>query len=183
LRGVGKCQLARRVETAEWHWPRLAVAPSVAELRASFRSSGWAQGAAIVLLALGCLLAAIGLLLVLGLQVPSVVGSGVNWLGLPFMVIGLFYVATAWSAWNHRRWAQVVGVLFGLLGIALGYSFLSSVNDPVSTAEAGSAWPAIRWLIVGSVVPYALVTAGMLLGNRHFTASPDGNTVRRLDDA
>jgi hypothetical protein len=134
-----------------------------------YETSRLAQVASIALLALGVSLAIFGLLLVLGLELPHVVAAGVNLVGLPFLAVGLLHIATGWAGWNHRRWAQVVGIVIGTIGVWFGSQFLASVNNPLHPSEAGSVWPAMRWLIVGSMVPYALVALGLLLGNRHFT--------------
>jgi hypothetical protein len=130
--------------------------------------SGWAQVGSILLLAIGGLLLFSGVLLILGLEVPNVVGGGVSWIGLPFIAVGLLHIAAGWSAWRRRRGGQVLGISLGVLGALAGLGFLPSVNNAVHPSEAGSAWPAIRWFVVGGIVPYAVVVVGLLIGNRHF---------------
>jgi hypothetical protein len=135
-----------------------------------FGRSRWALLAALLLLVMGGLMSAAGLALLLGAEVPNVVGGGVTWIGLPFLLVGLLQVGAGWSAWKHGRPGQFLGIAIALLGVFLGVQFVPSVNNAVH--EAGSWWPAIRWAVVLAIVPLAVVAAGLLFGNRHFVRQP-----------
>jgi hypothetical protein len=127
-----------------------------APIAPAFGKSRWGQLAGMLLVALG-----IGSVMLVLLN-----GNG-GW-GVIVLPIALVQLVTGVFVMRHHLWARVLGFVVGVLGIGFGLMLFPSAFYPVSELEAGSSWPALRWLLVGSIVPYVLVLVGLVLGGRHF---------------
>lgn len=142
-------------------------------------SSRWALAAALVLLVLGSLLAAFGVVVVgQGLAYDDVGNMGYGSLavviGAVVVAIGLLHVANAIAIWKHRPSARYIGILISLLGALFGAKNLPTAFDLVNVRpDAGSdvvvASLSISAILSGLIFfPYLLALIGLLIGGAQF---------------
>jgi hypothetical protein len=101
-------------------------------------------------LVLGALAIAIAIIrLLLGLQLLGVGifgdqswdGSGVIWVGITLVVVGLIYLAVGWSLWSMRTWALLFTMFMAVFGLVDAMFTLISTNN-VAYGVAAAALPA-----------------------------------------
>jgi len=101
-------------------------------------------------LVLGALAIAIAIIrLLLGLQLLGVGifgdqrwdGSGVIWVGITLVVVGLIYLAVGWSLWSMRPWALLFTMFMAVFGLVDAMFTLISTNN-VAYGIAAAALPA-----------------------------------------
>jgi hypothetical protein len=101
-------------------------------------------------LVLGALAVAIAIVrLLVGLQLLGVGifgddqwdGSGVIWVGIMTVVVGLIYLAVGWSLWSMRSWALIFTMIMAVFGLVDAMFVLIATNN-VAYGLAAAAIPA-----------------------------------------
>ena len=101
-------------------------------------------------LVLGALAIAIAIVrLLVGLQLLGVGifgddawdGSGVIWVGIMTVVVGLIYLAVGWSLWSMRQWALLFTMVMAVFGLVDAMFVLMATNN-VAYGIAAAALPA-----------------------------------------
>lgn len=102
-------------------------------------------------LVLGALAIAIAIIrLLVGLQLLGVGvfgddrwdGTGVVWVGIMTLVVGLIYLAVGWSLWSMRSWALLFTMFMAVFGLVDAMFVLISTNN-VAYGLAAAAIPAL----------------------------------------
>jgi hypothetical protein len=102
-------------------------------------------------LVLGALAVAIAVVrLLVGLQLLGVGifgddawdGTGVVWVGVTTLVVGLIYLAVGWSLWSMRSWALVFTMIMAVFGLVDAMFVLISTSN-VAYGLASAAIPAL----------------------------------------
>jgi len=102
-------------------------------------------------LVLGALAIAIAIVrLLVGLQILGVGvfgddaldGSGVGWVGIMTIVVGLIYLAVGWSLWSMRSWALIFTMIMAVFGLVDAMFVLISTNN-IAYGLAAAAIPAL----------------------------------------
>jgi hypothetical protein len=130
-----------------------------------YGSSLWAVIAAIVLFALGSLVAVLGVILTvqgLAYQDPGTPGVGgfVAGIGVTVLAFGILHLIVAAAIRAHRAWARRLGIVVGALGALLGAILLRSAFDPPATVSS---------ILSGlSVFPYLVALFGLVISGGHF---------------
>ena len=102
-------------------------------------------------LVLGALAVAIAVIrLLVGLQLLGVGifgderwdGSGVTWVGLMTVVVGLIYLAVGWSLWSMRSWALIFTMIMAVFGLVDAMFVLMSTQN-LAYGIAAAAIPAL----------------------------------------
>jgi hypothetical protein len=102
-------------------------------------------------LVLGALAIAIAIIrLLVGLQLLGVGifgderwdGSGVTWVGLVTIVVGLIYLAVGWSLWSMRSWALIFTMIMAVFGLVDAMFVLMSTQN-LAYGIAAAAIPAL----------------------------------------
>lgn len=102
-------------------------------------------------LVLGALAVAIAIVrLLVGLQLLGVGifgddaldGTGVGWVGITTLVVGLIYLAVGWSLWSMRSWALVFTMIMAVFGLVDAMFVLISTSN-VAYGLASAAIPAL----------------------------------------
>ncbi len=102
-------------------------------------------------LVLGALAVAIAVVrLLVGLQLLGVGifgddaldGTGVVWVGIMTLVVGLIYLAVGWSLWSMRSWALVFTMIMAVFGLVDAMFVLISTSN-VAYGLASAAIPAL----------------------------------------
>jgi hypothetical protein len=102
-------------------------------------------------LVLGALAIAIAVVrLLVGLQILGVGvfgddvldGSGVVWVGIMTIVVGLIYLAVGWSLWSMRSWALIFTMIMAVFGLVDAMFVLISTNN-IAYGLAAAAIPAL----------------------------------------
>ena len=142
--------------------------------------------AALLLVALGIAITGFGLLIfVQGLQYDDPGGLAMGYstlamvLGAGIVLIAIVHLVTGISVLRHSVWARALGTVIGVCGALLAATVLPTAFNPVytgaGTGEVVDNGPDLRSILIGlSIVPYALVVVGLLLGGRHFRRRPHG---------
>ncbi len=101
-------------------------------------------------LVLGALAIAIAIVrLLVGLQLLGVGifgddrwdGSGVIWVGIMTVVVGLIYLAVGWSLWSMRQWALLFTMIMAVFGLVDAMFVLIATNN-IAYGLAAAAIPA-----------------------------------------
>ena len=101
-------------------------------------------------LVLGALAIAIAIVrLLVGLQLLGVGifgddrwdGSGVIWVGIMTVVVGLIYLAVGWSLWSMRQWALLFTMIMAVFGLVDAMFVLIATNN-IAYGLAAAALPA-----------------------------------------
>jgi hypothetical protein len=101
-------------------------------------------------LVLGALAIAIAIIrLLVGLQLLGVGifgddawdGSGVIWVGIMTLVVGLIYLAVGWSLWSMRQWALLFTMIMAVFGLVDAMFVLIATNN-IAYGLAAAALPA-----------------------------------------
>lgn len=79
--------------------------------------------------------------------------SDVRLLGWVSLAIGLLMVASAWGVLSARRWARVVGIIFGVLTVIHGVTNFIQVNE---------FW-GLAGILVGAGIIFALTAKGTIV--------------------
>ena len=102
-------------------------------------------------LVLGALAIAIAVVrLLVGLQLLGVGvfgddkwdGSGVLWVGIMTIVVGLIYLAVGWSLWSMRSWALVFTMIMAVFGL-VDAMFVLIATSNIAYGLAAAAIPAL----------------------------------------
>jgi len=102
-------------------------------------------------LVLGALAVAVAIVrLLLGLQLLGVGifgddawdGTGVVWVGITTLVVGLIYLAVGWSLWSMRSWALIFTMIMAVFGLVDAMFVLISTSN-VAYGLASAAIPAL----------------------------------------
>lgn len=102
-------------------------------------------------LVLGALAIAIAIVrLLVGLQLLGVGifgderwdGSGVTWVGIMTVVVGLIYLAVGWSLWSMRPWALIFTMIMAVFGLVDAMFVLMSTQN-LAYGIAAAAIPAL----------------------------------------
>ena len=101
-------------------------------------------------LVLGALAIAIAIIrLLVGLQLLGVgifgseswEGTGVLWVGIMTVVVGLIYVAVGWSLWSMRSWALIFTMIMAVVGL-VDAMFVTISTQNLAYGLASAAIPA-----------------------------------------
>ena len=101
-------------------------------------------------LVLGALAIAVAIVrLLVGLQLLGVGifsdqawdGTGVVWVGIMTVVVGLIYLAVGWSLWSMRPWALLFTMIMAVVGLVDAMFTLIATNN-VAYGIAAAALPA-----------------------------------------
>jgi hypothetical protein len=101
-------------------------------------------------LVLGALAIAIAIVrLLVGLQLLGVGvfgddawdGSGVIWVGIMTIVVGLLYLAVGWSLWSMRQWALLFTMFMAVFGL-VDAMFVLIATSNIAYGLAAAALPA-----------------------------------------
>ena len=145
-----------------------------------FGNSRLAATASIVLLVLGLLVAAFGVLLAaqgLATNAPDSPGLGGFFagIGVVILTIGALQVIDAIFIWAHRAWARYLGIVFGVLGALFGANRLPGAFDSTYRTVNGGDPPGILTppdissILSGLILfPYVVALIGLLVGGPHF---------------
>ena len=102
-------------------------------------------------LVLGALAIAIAIVrLLVGLQLLGVGvfgddawdGSGVIWVGIMTIVVGLIYLAVGWSLWSMRQWALLFTMFMAVFGL-VDAMFVLIATSNIAYGLAAAAIPAL----------------------------------------
>jgi len=102
-------------------------------------------------LVLGALAIAIAIVrLLVGLQLLGVGvfgddawdGSGVIWVGIMTVVVGLIYLAVGWSLWSMRSWALIFTMIMAVFGL-VDAMFVLIATSNIAYGLATAAIPAL----------------------------------------
>ena len=102
-------------------------------------------------LVLGALAVAIAVVrLLVGLQLLGVAifgddkwdGTGVLWVGIMTLVVGLIYLAVGWSLWSMRTWALLFTMIMAVFGLVDAMFVLMSTQN-LAYGIAAAAIPAL----------------------------------------
>ena len=102
-------------------------------------------------LVLGALAIAIAIVrLLVGLQLLGVGvfgddaldGSGVGWVGVMTVVVGLIYLAVGWSLWSMRSWALIFTMIMAVFGL-VDAMFVLIATSNIAYGLATAAIPAL----------------------------------------
>ena len=102
-------------------------------------------------LVLGALAIAIAIVrLLIGLQMLGVSvfgsdawdGTGVVWVGIMTIVVGLIYLAVGWSLWSMRSWALIFAMVMAVFGL-VDAMFVLIATSSVAYGIAAAAIPAL----------------------------------------
>ena len=108
------------------------------------------QGRPFGVLLLGALAIAIAFIrLLVGLQLLGIAifgsetwdGSGVFWVGLVTLVVGLIYLAVGWSLWSMRTWALLFTMIMAVFGL-VDAMFVLIATGNIAYGLAAAAIPA-----------------------------------------
>ncbi len=69
-------------------------------------------------------------------------GSGVTWVGLVTVVVGLIYLAVGWSLWSMRPWALIFTMIMAVFGLVDAMFVLMSTQN-LAYGIAAAAIPAL----------------------------------------
>jgi len=107
-------------------------------------------------LVLGALAVAIAIVrLLVGLQLLGVSifgderwdGTGVLWVGIMLIVIGLIYLAVGWALWSMRPWALIFTMIMAVFGLVDAMFVLISTGN-LAYGIASAAIPAfLLWYV------------------------------------
>jgi len=146
-----------------------------------YGDSRWAVVASLLLLVIGILIVAFGLLQIVGGLLYDDVGGRAMGYDVIFMVTGVVLVAlgilhgiVARAIWKHRPWARKVGLAISFLGALLGVYVLPSAFTPLIrsnalTGENISSGPnllAISIVLIGAA--YVVILISLVVSSRHF---------------
>jgi hypothetical protein len=100
-------------------------------------------------LVLGALAIAIAVVrLVIGFQLlfgglfsDKLAGSGIGWVGLMMVVVGIIYLAVGWSLWSMRPWALLFTMIMAVFGLVDAMFVMLATNN-VAYGLAAAAIPA-----------------------------------------
>jgi len=101
-------------------------------------------------LVLGALAVAIAVVrLLVGLQLLGVAifgddkwdGTGVLWVGIMTLVVGLIYLAVGWSLWSMRTWALLFTMIMAVFGL-VDAMFVLIATGNIAYGVAAAAIPA-----------------------------------------
>jgi hypothetical protein len=100
-------------------------------------------------LVLGALAIAIAVVrLVIGFQLlfgglfsDKLEGSGIGWVGLMVIVVGLIYLAVGWALWSMRPWALVFTMIMAVFGLVDAMFVMLATNN-IAYGLAAAAIPA-----------------------------------------
>ena len=102
-------------------------------------------------LVLGALAVAIAVIrLLVGLQLLGVAifgddkwdGTGVLWVGIMTVVVGLIYLAVGWALWSMRPWALLFTMIMAVFGLVDAMFVLIATNN-IAYGLAAAAIPAL----------------------------------------
>ena len=102
-------------------------------------------------LVLGALSIAIAIIrLLVGLQLLGVGifgdqrwdGTGVVWVGIMLVVVGLIYLAVGWALWSMRPWALIFAMIMAVFGLVDAMFTLIATNN-IAYGLAAAAIPAL----------------------------------------
>ena len=102
-------------------------------------------------LVLGALAIAIAIVrLLIGLQLLDVGvfgddawdGTGVIWVGVMTVVVGLIYLAVGWSLWSMRSWALIFTMIMAVFGL-VDAMFVLIATSNIAYGLAAAAIPAL----------------------------------------
>jgi len=102
-------------------------------------------------LVLGALAVAIAIIrLLVALQLLGVAvfgddkwdGSGVLWVGIMLLVVGLIYLAVGWSLWSMRSWALIFTMIMAVFGL-VDAMFVLMATGNLAYGLAAAAIPAL----------------------------------------
>lgn len=102
-------------------------------------------------LVLGALAIAIAIVrLLVGLQLLGVGvfgddawdGTGVIWVGVMTVVVGLIYLAVGWSLWSMRSWALIFTMIMAVFGL-VDAMFVLIATSNIAYGLAAAAIPAL----------------------------------------
>ena len=100
-------------------------------------------------LVLGALAIAIAVVrLVIGFQLlfgglfsDKLDGSGIGWVGLMTIVVGIVYLAVGWSLWSMRPWALLFTMIMAVFGLVDAMFVMLATNN-IAYGLAAAAIPA-----------------------------------------
>jgi hypothetical protein len=100
-------------------------------------------------LVLGALAIAIAVVrLVIGFQLlfggifsDKLAGSGIGWVGLMTVVVGVIYLAVGWALWSMRPWALLFTMIMAVFGLVDAMFVLLATNN-IAYGLAAAAIPA-----------------------------------------
>jgi hypothetical protein len=100
-------------------------------------------------LVLGALAIAIAVVrLVIGFQLlfgglfsDKLAGSGIGWVGLMMVVVGIIYLAVGWALWSMRPWALLFTMIMAVFGLVDAMFVMLATNN-VAYGLAAAAIPA-----------------------------------------
>jgi hypothetical protein len=100
-------------------------------------------------LVLGALAIAIAVVrLVIGFQLlfgglfsDKLDGSGIGWVGLMTIVVGIIYLAVGWSLWSMRPWALLFTMIMAVFGLVDAMFVMLATNN-IAYGLAAAAIPA-----------------------------------------
>ncbi len=101
-------------------------------------------------LVLGALAIAIAVVrLVIGFQLlfgglfsDKLDGSGIGWVGLMTIVVGIIYLAVGWSLWSMRPWALLFTMIMAVFGLVDAMFVMLATNN-IAYGLAAAAIPAL----------------------------------------
>lgn len=102
-------------------------------------------------LILGALAIAIAIVrLLVGLQMLGVGvfgddawdGTGVIWVGIMTVVVGLIYLGVGWALWSMRPWALIFAMIMAVFGL-VDAMFVLIATDSIAYGIAAAAIPAL----------------------------------------
>jgi hypothetical protein len=100
-------------------------------------------------LVLGALAIAIAVVrLVIGFQLlfgglfsDKLDGSGIGWVGLMMVVVGIIYLAVGWALWSMRPWALLFTMIMAVFGLVDAMFVMLATNN-IAYGLAAAAIPA-----------------------------------------
>ena len=69
-------------------------------------------------------------------------GSGVIWVGIMLLVVGLIYLAVGWSLWSMRPWALIFAMIMAVFGL-VDAMFVLIATSNIAYGIAAAAIPAL----------------------------------------
>jgi hypothetical protein len=76
-----------------------------------------------------------------GLFSDKLDGSGIGWVGLMMVVVGIIYLAVGWALWSMRPWALLFTMIMAVFGLVDAMFVMLATNN-IAYGLAAAAIPA-----------------------------------------